>query len=67
MKTFVKCIKHVTLNFFWCRKHVESGECKGPNPVKPYVCENCGQGMLSALLLGFFDYQVKLYKSLKKY
>jgi len=32
------------VNQIYYRKHVNSGECKQPNPVIPYVCENCGQG-----------------------
>ena len=32
------------VNQIYYRKHVDSGECKVPNPVIPYVCENCGQG-----------------------
>jgi len=32
------------VNQIYYRKHVDSNECKVPNPVIPYVCENCGQG-----------------------
>jgi len=32
------------VNQIYYRKHIESNECKGPNPKIPYVCENCGQG-----------------------